>query len=73
MHLKDFLRPAVGRPLSNTAFADMIGRHESIVSRWVRGTVMPDAESLRLIEQATDGAVTANDMLAGLQPKRRAA
>jgi hypothetical protein len=24
-------------------------------------------------EQATDGAVTANDMLAGLQPKRRAA
>jgi len=73
MHLKDFLRPADGRILTNVMFAKSIGRHESIVSRWANGTVMPDAESLKLIEQATNGAVTANDMLAGLRRERSAA
>ena len=69
MHLRDFLRPAEGRPLSNADFARQIGRPESTVSRWVSGEVMPDPVGLLLLRQATNGVVTADDMLDGLKER----
>jgi len=58
---------SVGPTISIADFAQAIGRNPSTVWRWVKGHRMPDPDSLRAIEQATNGEVTANDMLRGLK------
>jgi transcriptional regulator with XRE-family HTH domain len=70
MHLKDFLRPPDGRKLSNAEFGRQIGRSEATIYRWVEGEAMPGPEGLRQLFKATDGQVTATDMLNGLKAKR---
>ncbi len=45
------------------ALALRLGVDRSTVSRFRRGRRMPSAEMMRLIHQATDGAVTANDFV----------
>lgn len=49
--------------LTDTAFAALIGRTQSSVSRLRRSETRPDWETLERIQAATNGAVTPNDFL----------
>ena len=66
MHLREYLRPPIGRTISDTDFARQIGKPVSVVNRWANGLAMPKPDNLKLITEATGGLVTADDMLAGL-------
>lgn len=58
MTLHDFLSE---RRMSNTAFAAMIRKSPSFVSRMRRGDAFPSVETLALIERVTDRRVMASD------------
>lgn len=49
--------------IAGYAFARKIGKSHTTVSRWLDGTMVPSAESIKLVFEATGGKVTANDML----------
>lgn len=49
--------------MTNHAFGALVGRDASSISRLRRGETRPDWETVRLIYDATGGAVTANDFL----------
>jgi DNA-binding transcriptional regulator YdaS (Cro superfamily) len=60
MHLDAYLS---NREISNAAFAQLIGRDRTSVSRWRRGASIPDWTALKRITEATEGQVTANDFV----------
>lgn len=68
MTLHDFLTE---RRMSNTAFAAMIRKSPSFVSRMRYGVALPSAETLALIERVTDRRVTASDFFR-CEPVKRA-
>lgn len=49
--------------LSDQAFADLIGRHRSIVTRYRKGTVCPSLEAIGAIHRVTEGAVSFPDFM----------
>jgi len=59
MKLSDWLK---SKKISVPAFAEQIGRHKTTVYRLSKGAGDPDPETVRLIVEATDGAVTPNDL-----------
>lgn len=58
MRLSDYMD---NKALTDAAFAEMVGRDRSQVTRWRRGQTRPDWAALARIEEATAGAVTAKD------------
>lgn len=66
MKLADWMR---AKALTDAAFAEMVGRDRTTVSRWRTEKTRPDWPALAAIERATNGAVTARDFL---QPLRAA-
>jgi transcriptional regulator with XRE-family HTH domain len=64
MKLADYLTE---KGIKANAFAKMIGADRSTVGRWLKprdGVVWrPDWETIKKIEKATDGLVTANDFV----------
>lgn len=62
MRLNDWMSQAGA---TDQTLADTIGRgiDRSTISRIRRGKRMPSAELMRLIHEATGGAVTANDFV----------
>ena len=44
-------------------FAKLIGVHRNLVYCYIRGTVIPSTETLRLIAEVTDFLVTPNDFI----------
>ncbi|TRO96756.1 helix-turn-helix transcriptional regulator [Glycocaulis profundi] len=67
MTLSDWLKTSNVTP---SAFADRIGVSRQAVHRYVEGDRIPRREVLTKINEATGGAVTANDFLAP-QPEAR--
>lgn len=57
--------------LTDEAFAALINRNQSTVSRLKRGVTRPDWQTLAAIANATDGAVTANDFMPVPQSLKR--
>lgn len=49
------------RNLSETEFAERIGRSQASVNRYRHGLRLPDREAMIRIIETTGGAVTAND------------
>ena len=49
------------------AFAASIGVTPQMVSAYCKGTTWPSKETMRLIADKTDGAVTANDFMEAAQ------
>ena len=60
MQLKAYLAQENLRP---THFAKILGLRPSTVTRWLNVGRIPSLESMRLVEKATQGAVTADDFL----------
>jgi DNA-binding transcriptional regulator YdaS (Cro superfamily) len=54
--LKSYL---AGAEVTQKAFADMIGIHESVVSRFISGGAKPSLKTAGIIEQVTRGKVPA--------------
>ncbi len=50
--------------LSVEEFAKMVGVHNTTLYRYLNGTAAPTATTLKAIVDATDGAVTADELLA---------
>jgi len=48
-----------GAKVTQKAFADMIGIHESVVSRFISGSAKPSLKTAGIIEQVTRGKVPA--------------
>ena len=65
MHLREF---KAQQGLTLTALAALLGRPVSSVHGWLHGRRRPDHASLRRIQEATGGAVTANDFVEGATP-----
>jgi transcriptional regulator with XRE-family HTH domain len=49
--------------LTDAAFAALVNRSQSAISRLRRGETLPDWRTLEAIVSVTDGAVTPNDFL----------
>lgn len=64
MTLSDWL---VQNKLSPTDFAKRIGKPQATVSRYAAGKRIPEPETMKVIVEATEGAVTPNDFY-GLAP-----
>ncbi len=62
MHLRDFLRPADGPPVTATWLATKMGVSHTTVMRWADGTIKPNTDTLARLYEATGGKVTPNDM-----------
>jgi transcriptional regulator with XRE-family HTH domain len=60
MNLLDWRK---ARKMTQGEFAEMIRRSTPTVSRIEAGMQWPDRETMQAIVEATDGAVTANDLL----------
>lgn len=60
MRLQTYLRL---RHLTDAKFAAMVGRDRSTVTKWRNGKIWPDWSAMRLIFEATAGAVTPNDFM----------
>lgn len=45
------------------AFAEDIGVTPQMISAYCKGTIWPKKETMKLIAEKTDGAVTANDFM----------
>lgn len=60
MKLRSYLS---GRGETQAQFAARIGVHPISVSRYVTGRRLPEPDVIRRIVVATDGAVTADDLL----------
>lgn len=58
MKLADFLRD---NAISDTAFAALIGKDRSLVTRYKAGSVVPSLGVLARIQEATNGQVTPAD------------
>ncbi len=61
MTLADYLTREKTSP---AAFAEKVGVPASTISRILKGDRSPRLETIAKIEEATDGAVTANDFMA---------
>jgi len=55
--LKSYL---AGAEMTQRAFADMIGIHDSVVSRFISGGAKPSLKTAGIIEKVTRGEVPAN-------------
>jgi len=64
MRLSEYLRV---NEVTLADFAGQVGRSAATISRIARGVNDPDAETLRQIVRATNGAVTPNDFF-GFDP-----
>ena len=64
MMLSDYLRE---NNLTLAEFAERVSVVHTTVMRWANGTLFPSAAAMRRIHAATDGQVTANDLLAAQQ------
>lgn len=53
--------------ISHADFAKKIGVEQAAVSRYVNGKRFPTPEIIRKIDEATNSAVTANDLLRGFE------
>lgn len=60
MKLETYLKE---QSISPEAFAVQLGVSKFAVQKWMRGERFPRAEHLIAIDRATDGAVTASDLL----------
>lgn len=58
--------------VTQTAFAEAVGTTDASLSRIVAGTQWPSAPLMAAIEAATNGQVTASDILATCQERRAA-
>ncbi|WP_092574030.1 helix-turn-helix domain-containing protein [Rhizobium lusitanum] len=66
MTLDEYLR-AQEPKISHADFAKRIGVEQAAVSRYVNGKRFPAPEIIRKIHEATNSAVTANDLLKGFE------
>lgn len=71
MRLSDYFSQQDG--LTETAFAERIGRSQSQVNRLRRGVSSPDWSTIEKIKAATGGLVTADDWAAQAVEKASAA
>lgn len=60
MKLSEYLE---SRGLTDAAFAALVGRDRTSVTRWRNGTTRPDLDALLAVYVATGGLVTPNDFL----------
>lgn len=67
MKLAEWLKD---RQMTQAAFAELIDSDQSHISDLVREKVKPKLESIVRIQQATQGAVQAQDWLPDVAPKR---
>jgi DNA-binding transcriptional regulator YdaS (Cro superfamily) len=67
MRLREWLEE---HGLQRVQFASLLGVHPITVTRWVTGSWVPSSEWIERITAATNGDVTANDMLAEWQDRR---
>jgi len=69
MDLHDYLAK---NKVSPEKFAELIGSNPTTVYRWLNGDTIPKKLNLIKVIQATNGEVTANDLMAIAPPLRRA-
>ncbi len=62
MELKTWL---TAEGLTTTEFASRLGVTHSTIVRWTNGSRNPSLDMMRSIHRATNGAVSANDFMAG--------
>lgn len=68
MKLADYQRK---HNLTDEAFAALVERNRSVVTRWRNGVCRPDWESLAKIKKITKGEVGADDFMPGGKHDRR--
>lgn len=68
MRLREWLED---KGLMRVEFAALVGVHPITMTRWVTGQWVPSSEYIERISELTDGAVTANDLMAEWQDRRK--
>lgn len=69
MKLREWLD---GHKVKRTKFAVLLDVHAITVTKWCTGEWVPSTPMIERIEQATEGAVTANDHVAAWQERQAA-